>query len=97
MGSVFTLPLFLLCQITYVSESGQFLYQLSSSLVTSSFTLIKQKLHSPYELTGPEKYREHGSAAPRKGHFCSEGRCHFNGKQYIFDVKRLILMTFREI
>ena len=26
---------------------------------------------------GPEKYREHGSNAPRNGPFCQEGRSHF--------------------
>ena len=47
--------------------------------------------------TGPEKYREHGSTAPRKDPFCQEGMSHFIGNQYIFDVKSLILMIFTEI
>ena len=62
---------------------------LEKSEEVRKFKLKKRNLKSV-----PEKYREHGSAAPRKGHFCQEGRCHFKGKQYIIDVKSLILLTF---
>ena len=44
------------------------------------------------EHAGPEKYKEHNSAAPRKGPFSHEGRSLFGGKQLKFDVKKLILM-----
>ena len=41
---------------------------------------------------GPDKYSEHGYTTPREGPICMEGRSHFQGKEYIFDVKRLKLI-----
>jgi hypothetical protein len=49
------------------------------------------------QTAGPEKYREHGSNAPRKDPYCQEGRPNLEEKWHFHGLRMLFTVVFHSI